>query len=47
LLIALNIIAAAVKAIAGRWNTGTASCHILYQIISAAVSISFLSSRIS
>jgi hypothetical protein len=42
-LIALNIIVAVVKAIAARWNTGTAFCHILYQILSAAVGISFLS----
>ncbi len=42
-LLALNVIVAVVKAIAGRWNTGTALCHILYQIFSAAVSIAFLS----
>jgi hypothetical protein len=42
-VMALNIVVAVIKALIGRWNTATAACHILYQVISSVVSIAFLS----
>jgi uncharacterized membrane protein len=42
LVVLLNLLAAAAKLVRGRWTYGVAGLHILYEVVSAAVSMAFL-----